>query len=48
VFVNTDILLEHVKALGSTDDFYHICKCRGYLVDKYDVSELTRGAAAEL
>jgi GTP:adenosylcobinamide-phosphate guanylyltransferase len=27
VFVNTDILLEHVKALGSKDDFYHICKC---------------------
>jgi hypothetical protein len=27
VFVNIDILLEHVKALGSQDDFYHICKC---------------------
>jgi len=30
VFVNIDILLEHVEALGSQDDFYHICKCRGY------------------
>lgn len=46
VFVNTDILLEHVEALESQDDFYHICKCRGYLVDKYHVSELARGVAA--
>ena len=24
---NIDILLEHVKALESRDNFYHICKC---------------------
>ncbi len=33
LLVNIDILLEHVKALGLQDDFYHICECRGYLVD---------------
>jgi hypothetical protein len=43
-----DILLEHVKDLGTQDDFHNICECRGYLVDEYDVPELARGAAAQL
>lgn len=48
ILVFVDILLEHVKTLGVQDNFYHICECRGYLVDEYDVPEFARGTAAQL
>jgi hypothetical protein len=48
ILVFVDILLEHVKTLEVQDDFYHICECRGYLIDEYDVPEFARGTAAQL